>query len=166
MTKSNPVRLTHGNALAVGIMPLLVQQSFVRDPTQGPNSKNVYRITGLPFSQDIRWDLSLWGLKLGFTDIRGPVGALGISFQSRYQSTTPPPGRFPLVSAVYLPDPYFLTAKAGQSNHVYTCNQPGPPATPSKSKTCRGVNPMGIPTSHTPATFLYQSWAYEDRTSK
>ena len=88
LTQSNPVKLANGNALAIGVMPLLVQASFVRNHTQGgAGQSNVYKLTGLPFPQEFRQDLALWGLKLDFVDedIGGPLGALGITFSSRYQ---------------------------------------------------------------------------------
>ena len=69
-------------------MPLLVQESSLQTPTQGGTErKNVYKLTGLPFAQEFRRDLALWGLKLEFIDldIAGPIGSMGISFSSRYQ---------------------------------------------------------------------------------
>ena len=85
------VKLANGNALAVGVMPLLVQASFVQHHTQGGAGKSdVYKLTGLLFPQEFRRDLVLWGLKLDFVDedIGGLLGSLGISFSSRHQKLT------------------------------------------------------------------------------
>ena len=90
-TQSNLVNLANRNALAISIMPLLVQASFVQHHTQGGVGKSdVYKLTGLLFSQEFRQDLVLWGLKLDFVDedIGGLLGSFGIAFSSRYQKLT------------------------------------------------------------------------------
>lgn len=47
-----------------------------------------HKITIVPFAQDIRRDMSLWGQLFGFEIVTGSVSESGISFLSRMQGTS------------------------------------------------------------------------------
>ena len=70
---------------AVSIMGIHVTESHLYSPIiAGPGP--VHKIVGLPFCQEYRWDIMLWGTKLGFPEggLNGSVGANGVGFLTRW----------------------------------------------------------------------------------
>ena len=87
-TPGSPVRFTEKNTLAISLMAISVQESFLRSPGSFGNTTNipVYKITGHPFPQEYRRDVSLWCSLLGYEDetkVVGPVGPYGVTFQTK-----------------------------------------------------------------------------------
>jgi hypothetical protein len=85
LVEGNTIKFTDSNSIAIGIMALVVKESHIRIPTNSNVGNPIYRLTGLPFAQEWRRDISVWGMKLRFDncDITGPVSSSGISFQTR-----------------------------------------------------------------------------------
>lgn len=93
MPKGSLVKFKGIDKFPVGLMALSVRECFLREPgvygSSGNSSLSVYKITGHPFPQEYRRDVSLWCSLLGFdpnTDIVGPVGPSGITFQTKTPS--------------------------------------------------------------------------------
>lgn len=87
--KNMIVKFEGKETFPVGLMALSVQASYLREPgTFGNSSIPVYKLVGIPFSQEYRRDVSLWCSLLGFdtTEVIGPVGADGITFQTKTPS--------------------------------------------------------------------------------
>ena len=77
------IKNVDGKKLSIGVMTGTVTESFLFMRVEGgPDSGPwiLHRITIAPFTQDIRWETSLWGLLLGFKLIRGLTGPYGFSF--------------------------------------------------------------------------------------
>ena len=79
---------------AIGIMPIRVTKSFLYEGVQVASRGIVHKITGLPFCQEYRRDVSMWGTKLEFPPggLHGSVGDLGVSFQTRWEKGPALPG--------------------------------------------------------------------------
>jgi hypothetical protein len=76
------------DTLAIGIMGILVRESHIITGTRMGNETGslVRRLTGLPFAQEWRRDISVWAHKLQFTRqdaIPAYVSEEGITFQTR-----------------------------------------------------------------------------------
>jgi len=73
-----------GKKLSISVMTGTITKSFLfTAPVEGGPDYNLWilhRIMITPFTQDIRWETSLWGLLLGFKLIRGLMGPYGFSF--------------------------------------------------------------------------------------
>lgn len=88
LTPGSPVKFAGKNTFPVFLMAISIQESYLRSPGQFGNSATipVYKITGHPFAQEWRRDVSLWCSLLRFeegTDVAGPVGPLGVTFQTK-----------------------------------------------------------------------------------
>ena len=89
LSSGNPVRIKKTNVLAIGIMALSVQDSFLRSPGKfGTTTLDAYKIAGFPLAQEWRRECSLWGTLLPFPKpiISGPVGSNRVSFYTRTPS--------------------------------------------------------------------------------
>jgi hypothetical protein len=87
----SPVKFIGKNSFPIGLMAISVQESFLRSPGLFGNSTTipVYKVTGHPFAQEWRRDVSLWCSLLGFDEdmeVAGPVGPLGVTFQTKTPS--------------------------------------------------------------------------------
>ncbi|KAM6502797.1 hypothetical protein JOM56_002774 [Amanita muscaria] len=91
-TRGSPVKFAGKNTFPVSLMAVSVQESFIRSPGLYGNSTTipVYKITGHPFPQEWRRDVLLWCSLLGYedTEVAGPVGPLGVTFQTKTPSKT------------------------------------------------------------------------------
>jgi hypothetical protein len=75
------------DTLAIGIMGILVRESHIITGVRFNDTGSlVRRLTGLPFAQEWRRDISVWARKLQFTrqdSIPAYVSEEGITFQTR-----------------------------------------------------------------------------------
>ena len=72
--------------LTIGIMTGTTTESFLFTAVEGGPRHNPWtehRITLAPFTQDMRRDVSMWGLVLNFHVIGGLANSLGFSFTTR-----------------------------------------------------------------------------------
>lgn len=93
LMKGSVVKFKAIGKFPIGLMAISVQESFLKEPgvygASGNSNLSVYKITGLPFPQEYRRDVSLWCSLLRFdadSDIICPVGPNGISFQTKTPS--------------------------------------------------------------------------------
>jgi hypothetical protein len=89
----SPVKFVGKNTFPIALMAISVQECFLRSPGLYGSSTTlpVYKITGHPFPQEWRRDVSLWCSLLGFEEgieVAGPVGPLGVTFQTKTPSKT------------------------------------------------------------------------------
>ena len=81
---SSVVKFSSTNMVAIALTTIVVQHSNIRTPIVPGNSTSpVFRIVGIPFSQEWRRTVALWGMKLKFDDITGPIYRSGMAFQTR-----------------------------------------------------------------------------------
>lgn len=89
----SPVKFIGKNTFPIALMAISVQECFLRSPGLYGSSMTlpVYKITGHPFPQEWRRDVSLWCSLLGFeegVEVAGPVGPIGVTFQTKTPSKT------------------------------------------------------------------------------
>ena len=80
------LKMADADKFAVGIMPITVTESYLYSGVMGGPGL-VQRVTGVPFCQEYRRDVSIWGTKLEFPPegLRTSVGSAGISFTTRWE---------------------------------------------------------------------------------
>lgn len=95
LSKGSLVKFKALDRFPIGLMALSVRECFLREPgpfgSSGNQSLLVYKITGHPFPQEYRRDVSIWCSLLGFeanNDIVGPIGPNGVTFQTKTPSRT------------------------------------------------------------------------------
>jgi hypothetical protein len=80
------LRITSSKSLAICLMTGTITESFIIAPCKsGPRSSpyNIHKVTIAPLEQDLRRDMSVWGLLFGFHLIAGAMSPLGLSFSTR-----------------------------------------------------------------------------------
>lgn len=84
--ESSRLRITGTKNLAVCLMTGTLTESFVIEACEsGPRSSpyNIHKVTIAPLEQDLRRDMSVWGLLFGFHLIAGAMSPMGLSFATR-----------------------------------------------------------------------------------
>lgn len=84
--ENSRLRIASTKNLAICLMTGTVTESFITAPCEsGPRSSpyNIHKVTIAPLEQDLRRDMSVWGLLFGFHVIAGAMSHLGLSFATR-----------------------------------------------------------------------------------
>ena len=84
----SPVKFTGKSMFPVSLMAISIQESSLWTPGLFGNSLTipVYKVTGHPFTQEWRRDVSIWCSLLGFEEemeVAGLVSPLGVTFQTK-----------------------------------------------------------------------------------